>query len=405
MSVNEVKSLKYNLIGGGLPISCKVLDGKIIPALSEGELDSTCPSDVWHAMFMRNMGRFYVFHDYESFTAIEGSGQPFSRMAADLATIPFAVEYKIGAMSASMCIYNAKAIFYDNTGRYYHDYPHNVGGGVYKNGRVFAIDLANYCRICWTGEGGVDDWEEKIDGAGWLYLDVELGNIYRLYVLDGQIVALRKYGISLISAYGTPEDFKEVMSVPTLPPYKECATVCGKKLYFYTNGGLHTFTAAGVEKVDLKLAEDFTSPIYSMTYGDSVFFLGTHKKLEKRVILVYNTKDKSSYFIDIPATALCAGAEPYAFTSEGMIKLTKGLSFKYESEEFAHFSKRKKTLKSIFVDSEKGVDVTVQTDGGSRLFKGVKGELKTHMCGRFFKVGVEGTDGEIRQLTATVEYY
>lgn len=406
MSVHGIKSKKYNLIGGGLPLGCKVLDGRIIPTLSGGYVNTTCPKPIRFATFSHNLNSFFVFYGRESYTFLENEGKNFSRMASEVADIPFVIEFKVeSGESITDIIYNKTLMYYQVTRRTLLDYPNYVGGGVYKNGRVFAIDLTDTTRIRWTGEGGVNDWEERIDGAGWLFSDVELGEIYRLYVLKGQIVALRKYGISLINAYGTPEDFKEILSIATPPPYKECATVCGNKLYFYTVDGLYTFTAAGVEKVHIKLAEDFTSAVYSMTYGDSVFFAGMHKKLGRTVILVFNTKENSSYFIDAPATALCAASGPYAFTDEGMVKLEKGLAFRYESEEFAHFSKRNKTLKKIFIDSATGVNVTVQTDKVKRLFKGVKGEFEPHVCGRYFKVDVEGKDGEIKELTATVEYY
>lgn len=403
MSVNEVKSLKYNLIGGGLPFSCKVVGGKIIPALAEGDVDPNCQKNIWYAAAARNTKRIFMYSDVESLTKVEDGY--YNRLTASAAQIPFVIEFRKSGEHVAEFIFDEKVVLAKDTTVSLYSRALNVGGGVYKNGRVFAIDLADRCKIRWSGEGGSSDWEDKIDGAGWLISDVELGEIYRLYVFKGQIAALKANGISLISAYGTPEDFKEIISIATPSPYKDCATVCGDKLYFYTKEGLYAFNGAGVEKVSVELAKDFVSPVYSMTYDENIFFTGTHKKLERTVILVYNPKEKSSYFIDSAATALCAGNKPYAFTPDGLVTLTHGVSFKYESEKFANFSKRKKALKSVFVNSEKCVDVTVQTDVGSRVFKDVKGELKTHMYGCFFKVGVEGTDGEIRGLTATVEFY
>ena len=403
MSGIEVKSLKYNLIGGGVPFGCKVSDGKIIPALSEGKLDATAPKKVWYATFARGTDRIFALSDSEMYTAEENGA--FKRIAADTAKIPFVIDFNSDGKAVTRFLCDNRYIQADKSGASLDTYTQYFGGGIYKNGRVFAIDLRNTCKIRWSGEGGVDDWEGKIDGAGWLHSDVELGEIYRLYTLRGQIVALRKNGISLINAYGAPENFKEIASVVTPPPYKECAAVCGNKLYFYTNDGLYSFNAAGAEKVNIELGKDFVSPVCSMAYGDHVFFTGTHKELEKTVVLVYDTNEKSSYFIDLEATALCAGSLPYAFTSRGMITLERGGPFKYRSQEFAGFSKRNKTLKSLYVSSEIEVDVTVETDKGSRLFKGVKGELKPHICGRCFKVEISGKANEISELTAQVDYY
>ncbi len=397
MSGAEVKKLKYDLIGGGcLPLSCKVSGGKIVPALSAGVIDSRCPAGVRFAAFAGHTDRIFVVAKDGCYCAAERN--PYvSLTTSAAATMPFLVEYRSGASDISaLCIDDRIVLQMGNT-RSVGVFSAGVGGGVYKNGRLFAVDLSDKRKLRWSGEDGPEDWTEKIDGAGWLYTDKELGEIYNLFALDGQIAAVKKFGVSLISAFGTPENFKETKSVITPKPFKNAAAVCGDKLYFYTADGLYSFTSSGAEKVDMDLAEEFSSPEYAVSYGEELFVVGFHNGLGKKVILVYDTVKKSTYFIDLPATAMCVGSCVYAFTEEGAVTLSEGGKFTYSSGNFAYFSKRKKALKSVVTDCEKEVDITVQTDSGSRTFKGVKGKLSPHMCGRFFKVTISG-DCEIKEL-------
>lgn len=403
MSEYKVKTEKYNLIGGGLPYGCKVKNGKIVPAFSLGATDARCPTDIRYATFIHNTHKYYIMDNTSLYSAVEN--EQFRLVVKAPAQQPFFVEFKYRNQPVSQIVLDKKAVYFEGSGELIHDIPYNICGGVYKNGRAFGIDLTDRYKLRWSGEYGVDDWISQIDGAGWLFTDIELGEIYNLAVLNGHLAVIKKYGVSLISAYGSPEDFKEILTVATPTVYQHSAAVCGNKLYFYTVDGLYSFNESGVEKVEAELTEELMSAVYATSYGSTVFVAGTHRKLEKGVILAYDTKEKTSYFIDLTATAMAAGNSLYAYTPNGSVKLEKGKTFTYVSEEFGRLLKRKSTLKSIFVDCRNAVDITVETDSGRRVFKGVRGKLLPHISGRFFKVGVTGTSEPIKELTATVEHY
>lgn len=403
MSAKVVKKIKYDLIGGGLPLGCKVKDGKILPALSAGPSDYSCPIGVKYAAYIHYSNKICVITKSALFMAVEGENYKFFS-AAD-ATLPFVIEYKSGAQPASIAITNNQYYQFRGDSGIIDKTKNNICGGVYKNGRVFAIDVSDRYKLRWSGEKGIFDWEEKIDGAGWLYTDIELGEINNLAVFKDDIAVIKQHGITLINVGGAPEDFKETVTVLTPPIYQNCSVVCGNKLYFYTSNGLYTFNGTAVEKVNIDGVNQLTAGVYAMACGSRLFFAGTHKSLGRGVILVYDTAEKTSYFIDVPTTAMVSGKYLHAYTQRAAVRLEEGISYTYQSEEFGHFSKRKKTLESIFLDCDTVVDVTVSTESGSRLFKGVKGKIHTHTRGAFFKVTVSGTNAEIRQLTASVEYY
>ena len=402
MSRYEVKRIKYNLIGGGLPLGCKVKDGKIVPAFSVGEAVS-CPKNVRYATFVHYSNKLYVMNTYSLYSAVEGG--TYSIVITEHAKLPFIIEYREGTKQVSKGIFDESAVLFRGAAVIRQDVPYRICGGVYKNGRVFAIDGTDSYKLCWSGENGIDDWEEKIDGAGWLYTDTELGEIINLLVYKEYIAVIKKQGISLLSAFGTPEEFKVVSNVVTPTIYQNCSAVCDDKIFFYTTDGLYSFNGSVIKKVEIELAKNFTSIVYAMAYGSTVFIAGKHEKLYRGAILVYETQDNTSYFIDVAATAMASANYPYAYAGSSAVRLEKGKTFTYRSDKIGHFSRRQKSLKSIFVDCENEVDITVQTENRKKLFKNVKGNLLTNMRGMYFKVFVTGTDAEIKQLTATVEYY
>lgn len=403
MSANGVKSIKYNLIQGGLALGCRVKGGKILPALSGGEVNTTCPNSIKFAAYAHYSNSIIAMNAVSMYVSA-GFGD-FKLSAIAEARLPFYMEYKQDNKPKCAVVFNTQFANFTDTGIIIEFAKRDICGGVYKNGRVFGIDVNDSYKLWWSGVNGIKDWEEKIDGAGWLYTEVELGEIYNLVLFKDGLAVIKKFGITLLDIGGAPEDFKELVTVSTPVIYQKCSVVCGSKLYFYTVDGLYAFNGTVAEKVETEGASEFTSAVYATTYGSCVFFAGTHKGLGRGVILVYDTEDKTSYFIDVAATALLAGDGMYAFKKGGAVKLGKGLQYTYQSEEFGRFSKRKKTLESIFIDCEEEVDITVFTERGSRLFKGVKGKIPTHARGSYFKVSVDGKNAEIKELSATVEYY
>ncbi|MCH5148895.1 MAG: hypothetical protein J1G05_06030 [Clostridiales bacterium] len=402
MSRHEVKSLKYNLISGGLPLGCKVKNGIIFPAYSVGEAVS-CPKNVRYATYVHYSNKLYLMDTYSLYSAVEGGD--YNIVVTEDAKLPFVIEYREGTKQVAKAIFDKTAVLFRDAAVMLRNVPYRICGGVYKNGRVFAIDGTDSFKLCWSGESGIDDWEEKIDGAGWLYTDTELGEIINLLVYKDYIAVIKKRGISLLSAFGTPEDFKVITTVSTPMICRNCSVVCGDKIYFYTADGLYTFNGSAIKKVEIELAKDFTSVVYAMAYGSTVFIAGKHEKLYRNVILAYETHENIPYFIDVAATAMAAASHPYAYAGNSAIRLEKGKTFTYRSDKIGHFSRRQKTLKSVFVDCENEVEITVFTENRKIDFKNIKGKLSANIRGMYFKVYVTGTDAEIKQFTANLEYY
>ena len=402
MSRHEVKSVRYNLISGGLPLGCKIKDGKIVPAFSAGKSVSG-PRNVKYAAYVHYLNRLYVMDGHSLYSAVEGGN--YGEVATADAKLPFIIEYREVKDQVAKAVFDTRAVLFKSGKTILDDVPYRICGGVYKSGRVFAIDGTNSYKLCWSGEGGIDDWTEKCNGAGWLMTDTELGGILNLLVYGEHIAIIKKNGISLLSALGSPEDFKVTATVSTPTVYQNCSVVCEDKIYFYTTDGLYVFDGSTAKKIVTVTANDFHSAVYASAYGSTVFFAGTLDRLFGGVILAYEPRENASYFIDLPATAMASASYPYAYADGRAVRLERGAPFTFISEEIGRFSRRKKTLKSIFIDSAEEVDILVRTERRKKLFKGVNGNLVTGVSGKYFEVYVTGSDAEIKQLTATVEYY
>lgn len=398
----SVKTLKYDLLKTEyVPIGCEVKNGQILPALTAEDIDSACPPDIVTAAYSRNMNYFFAWDGEDVFMSVPE--QNFVRWAKS-AQEPFLTEFRENSGVAAAYVLDTTMILQSSAGRTTKSFAGNIACGVFKSGRLFGADRGDRRKLRWSGEGGISDWEQSIDGAGWAYTDGELGEIYNLAVFKDRIAAVRALGVSLVSAYGTPENFKLETSAQTPRVYKNTAAVCGDKLYFCTRDGLFAFDGAKAERVENRLLGLMGEPCYAVSDGNALYIAGTLSESDKGAVFVYEPADGSAYLIDCPAGVLCEAGSVYAFCGTQLKKLSKGGKFDFRSGGFGYFNKRPKALKSVFVECGDCVEVTVETDKGKRVFKNVKGRLSPNMRGRFFKVGVKG-QSKISELYATVEYF
>ena len=103
MREREVKSVKYNLIGGGLPFGCKVQGGKIVPAFSIGEIVK-CPDNVRFATYVHYSKKLYAMSSFFLYSAVEGGTYDLT-VTAD-AKMPFFIEYREGTKQVSKVIFD-----------------------------------------------------------------------------------------------------------------------------------------------------------------------------------------------------------------------------------------------------------------------------------------------------------
>lgn len=404
----KTKTVKAELIkkNGALPIGCRRLNGKIAPALSPVNIYTrSYEADVHHAAYCRATHKFYLHVGSRLYSGEDGL-KPQQGLSITAAS-PFTIEERENGVAQIRLIGDVRCII-DAVGAEkvsLKAYNYAVRGGIMKSGRMFAVDTNDALKLRWSGEGGSADWVEGISGAGWLYLGGKEGDILELAELNGNVIAVRERGLTVISAYGTPENFKVLNVIAgTSAIYGRTVAVAGGKLIFCTQDGVYSFDGAKTEKSDNSLEGEILNPEYATVSGNTYFYCGTSKSLGRRVIAALDMSDGEAYIIDFPAQALAVSDRLYAYSSiQNCLPETGGaFSFTCAAENFG--SPRKKTLKYVDVCCGGKFDAEVECDGYVRRFNGLKRRLTANMRGVNFKITVFAQD-EIDSICAVAEVY
>ncbi|MDE7330322.1 MAG: hypothetical protein K2N30_04475 [Clostridia bacterium] len=385
-------------LSGAEIIGGYVKDGAIIPALSPVRAADGCPKNVIFAYYAQKIKRLIAVADGRFYLAgnslVFGNGIEFS---AESPFIFFSREGEAIAAGDGECMSTQSALPEKLP------FKSGIFGGVSKSGRVFAIDKEDNFIIRWSGKNGGLDWEEGIDGAGWLRLSPEKGKILNIAVYNEKLVALCEYGLALLTAYGTPENFKlQYIDGATGKVYANTACVAGGKLAFFTENGLRLFDGTKVEAPCFEIETDVSNPRFSFG-ADGVYFLCADSvNLQRRVIFAVDIVNSCAYIVDLPATAAYINGNVFCFADGGIYELKRGGGFTFTSGRTDFGVRGKKALVSVFAGNENPADIEVISDGKSRIVRGVRGYCLPCVSGNGFKIKIR-SDGEVRGLCAVAE--
>lgn len=387
---------------GAVCVSCKAVGGRITPALTTGLSSNRTPANVICAAYSEATGRYYLLADGKAYNS--RSSQLISSSFANITlSSPFIYDDRSDGTAKTYIISGDKGLAYPSTLTPV-TLKYGIYAGVLKSGRLFAVDNTNKFKLRWSGKGGGFDWEESISGAGWANLDPGLGAVRNLVVLGEKLIALRELGITVISAFGNPENFKSEernISAPSAIS-NTAAVVCGK-LYFFTFNGFYGFDGSKTFKVDCPLADSISSPKNAVNFGETYLICGVHKPENKKCVFAYDTREGAAYIIDCPATALIANSDIIAYKEEGgSSKLENGNEFTFTSGKLDFGTGGKKVLKRIEILSGGEADITVSNGEYTRTYSGVKDKIITRISGVSFTIKVEGAQ-EIKSVKAFAE--
>lgn len=390
----DALSVKGARIFGGY-----LADGKITPALSPESVGGNLPAGVFYATVLQPSGRLAV-------CAADGlyfssDGERFTKSDSGFtASAPFAF-YPDGGRTCIVgdgeCLVSTEGLSVKK------DFNGNIYGGVFKNGRLFGVDRDNPYIIRWSGEGGLDFTESG--GAGWVEITAVKGEILNLIVYKQRIIALCRYGLVALSAFGLPENFKlQYIDGAIGEIFKNTAAVAGGKLVFLSADGLRSFDGVNLGKVEIPLVSDVENPACALG-SDGGYFIGAYSKtLQRNAVFVVDINKSAGYFIDCEAAVFVPFGGVRCISDGGYNALVKGGGFIFESGEINFNSNREKALKTIVADCAEGVDITVESCGKSRIFAGVKGIFHPIMRGKSFKITVRGKC-EVNGLSAVAEVW
>ena len=397
----QIKTADVIAAKGALPIGCAVRNGVITPTFAPSDVTEGKFGQVDYAIASTAMERYLIKSQDNLYYS--RNGLAFSRIAIYPSDEPFGFEdYDEGVHRLVLVGNTACQIIYVNSSKV-SGYRYGIIGGQYKNGRLFAIDTENRFKLRWSGEGGAFDWEEGISGAGWVMLESKGGKILDLINFGEKLIAVREHCLTVVSAFGTPENFK-ILSTDTATPkiFKHTAAVADNKLVFFAEGGLHYYDGNKIVKLSHPLEGEIAEPTLATAYGNSYLLCCRSKSLEREVVLFYDFDFNTSYLVDVPAQSLVVTNTIYAYFYASACTLDKCTEYTFKSGNIDFGTGDRKHLNSIVIECDKPVDLVISNGNVERVFTGVKGKLPVDMCGANFLLSVTG-DAEIKSFKAYAE--
>lgn len=382
-------------------LGCYSDGGKIFPALSASAAKGALPDGVTSAAYSGATKMFFLCADKKLHGS--SSGTIFLKLADTDVDEPTVFD-DYGEYGLATYVLGDKNYLVYRDDRFTVK-PVNSGicGGVLKNGRLFGIDKEDGYTVRWSGADGAMDWRESIDGAGWIKLCGARGRILNLVLFGEKLIAVREKGLTVISAFGTPENYKvEATDTDTPEIYKNTAAVVGGKLVFCAGNGVYAYDGGKISRLNFLRQNELISPSSATAFGDKYFACGYSKALERKAVFVLDTHRESRFLIDAAAETLVAGDKVLCLTNGGAVTLEEGGSFSYICGALNFDTLERKTLTSLEIDCGGSAEITVESEGKMRGFSADKRRLRVDMRGVTFKITVKA-EAEIRALKAYAE--
>ena len=389
----SVKEADVTAFSDGVKIGCKVKNGEIVPAGIKVGLAENVPEGLTWLGYSEPCKRYFAVANNKLYTSVHGN---YFLEITEGNGKPFAVDEVRNGEHHTYVVQGTLYTAYHGNAFFTMPFKGNICAGVLKCGRIFGVDNDDKTLVRWSGPKGIDDWVEGINGAGWLQLEAKFGNILNLVVLGDFIVAVCEYGLTKISAFGSPENFKQISVQQKTPKiFKDAASVTGGKLYFYTEKGLYSFDGNKISEELASTAQMLENPAYAAAYEQNYCVCGYSTALKRQVILVYDSADGEAYFMDIPAQRFCVGSKLLAYTQSAAPAANTGEGFTFESGEITFGTAANKTLKSVEVFGGTA-EVKVSNGVVSRIVGGVSGAVRINLRGNRFKITVKGARNPLK---------
>lgn len=278
--------------------------------------------------------------------------------------------------------------------------------GIVHCGRVFAVDSTDRYMLRWSGYTFAE-WTEAIDKAGYVRLDSELGKLLNLFVLNEKIVAVREYGITVLSVLGDARHMRlnteEKYRLPLAYEYN--SVILGGQLWINTVDGLYIFDGGSVKKADfdpIMRGYELSNP--QIANGRYIYYNALKDGV--KCLFEYDTqtgagtpfaKDCKCYFGE-------SGGNNYCFKNDQVHCLVSGADDPdrvWKSKPFVFDGGRARVLKNLVVEGEGQPLVEIDCDG-RKIYANGAGRHYVGESGRTFTFKVTG-NASVHSMTAEWE--
>ncbi|MGN1373310.1 MAG: hypothetical protein ACI4VK_04610 [Candidatus Coproplasma sp.] len=320
-------------------------------------------------------------------------GEPFSVMTKN----------ERGSLLVSVVSSNKIGVYDCGTGETdTYDLPSTLYGGIIHCGRLFAADKGTRCKVVWSGFG-VTEWEDGIDGSGYVILNSNLGSILKLENLGDNVLCILEKGFTVIKGFADSRNYRISPSQYTVCVGEKVnlGGVIANKYYFSTGDGLYSFDGDTVSReyaVDSCLTD--VGRVYVL--DDGYVYCDCTYNGEACIMRYDRRSGKASFF---GKGCSCP------FMSEGELLCVKDGKFYSMSAQNAEEGRiwrsqpigecGRKTLKNLYVDSDGTPEITVVGGGVRRVVKGT-GRIPVNLAGDVIYVEISG-NSPVRSVVAEWE--
>ncbi|MGN1060203.1 MAG: hypothetical protein ACI4QN_00570 [Candidatus Coproplasma sp.] len=280
--------------------------------------------------------------------------------------------------------------------------PYSIYGGVVHCGRLFAVDKSDGCKVVWSGLR-VTEWEDGVQGSGYVLLDGDLGNVLKLENFGDDILCVRERGFTIMHALGDSRNFR---IAPSQCAVKTGEEVCvggaiGKKYYFASGGGLYCFDGDSIA-LAYAVDDNFTLCNKAYVYGDGYVYADC----------VYGGKQCLMRYEPASGKAVFFGADCSSpFVVDGELYCSKDYCFfrlsAANAEEGRLWRSKpiggcgRKVLKNLWVEADGAPEITVICGDTSRKFSGT-GKIPVNSSGECIIVEIRG-HAAVKSVVAELE--
>lgn len=388
----------------GRSINAREEEGALFPGvkLSAQTRFPALPPGVVGAYCSQGNGALYLLTDSAAYRISEGASS-YTQITSSLSSRPFFVDMYFNGFSVTVFFNNYDRIIY--TGMDQDDLTDDkrLYCGAMHCGRLFARDYLDGFKLWWAASHALD-WTAGINGCGYTLLPAEGGDILRLFSYDDRLIAMRESGITIVRAYGDPQNYKVDATANYMTADGIIEDTCaegGGKILFCTPRGIYAFDGSGIDRLLSFAGTSLSSPKFAAASGDMYCVVCTDGVSGGDRMYCFDLSSGSGWLTDISPSALFSGAGAlYAVVGTSVMEVTAGGSFGWRSLP-VRFGDGNACLKRVRAVCDGDVSVTVSSLGVSRTLSG-SGIHEVNMSGRDFTFSVLA-DGKLTALEAQAE--
>ena len=273
---------------------------------------------------------------------------------------------------------------------------HLISKGLMHSGRLFG---AHKTTVRWSGPGGFMDWEDGIGGSGYLELDTIRGAVHNMLVFNGKIVAVREFGLTIMSMYGSPENFSvEITDTDCDAIQRDSACVFDGKLYFYSATGLKCFDGSKITPIEAGLGVMQVNN--AVMWGSKYFLCGYNYDKMVDCIACVDLTNGDNLIISEYALRLYVKDNVRMFNDYEHKNIKAGGNYSFESSCIDFGTDRPKTVTGIKVGGR--AEISISNGKYTRRYSVNNDTVRPRMRGKNFVITAEGS-GELKEITLTAE--